>query len=244
MSFRDLSTMCPLLLFGLFVAASAAPQFFDYHPHFPHHRHLSPYLRDDYFDTQNFWSGLSRELQQLDDMLAEFHNRFPPAITTDGIEGNEYKISIPLTGFDEKDIVVKAREGLLMIQATHKDVSGNENNYLNVRNLPDNINVKGNWSYENGILKIAFPLKGQTTESTTKEDSSETVTTEGYKEQSREELETNREENNVNADVGLEKGDQEKQTELLTNEIPRNTVEATTYAVDLKDEVEFVPVRY
>ncbi|KAJ0182232.1 hypothetical protein K1T71_001601 [Dendrolimus kikuchii] len=239
--------MTPLLFVGLFVAASAAPQFFNRNPPFPHHRHLSPYFQDDIFNTENFWSGLSRELQQLDNMLAEFHNRFPTTITREGIQGNEYKITIPLSGFDEKDIVVKAREGLLMVQAVHKDEVGNENNYLNIRNLPNYVNVTGRWTYENGVLKVVFPVKAgseHSVEETTNDTTPVAITTEGYTEQSREELESSREANTVNADVGLERGDQERDRHLLTNEIPRNSVEATTYAVDLKDEVEFVPVRY
>ncbi|KAJ8735902.1 hypothetical protein PYW07_007522 [Mythimna separata] len=249
--------MIALLLCGIIAGACAAPQFeFSFGP--PRHRpyfsnfdtRLQPYADDNVFDTGRFWSDLSKELKELDDMLADFSRRFPTSVSQEGVEGTEYKVTISLPDFEEKDIVVKAREGLLMIQANHKYSEGSERNYLDVRTLPDTVNVTGNWIFEHGVLKITFPLKDgvvvKTTEvaAVTEQQPELDTTVRPYFEGSREEIETNV--NDVqDADVGLGRGDLDKDNEVRTNEIAdSNTVEATTYAVDLKDEIEFVPVRY
>ncbi|XP_026739108.1 uncharacterized protein LOC113501975 [Trichoplusia ni] len=242
--------MIALLLFGLIAGACAAPQFdFGDRSSFSQglHFHLRPYTDDSIFNTQRFWSDLSNELKELDDMLAALSRRFPNPVAQEGIEGNEYKIIISLPDFEEKDIVVKAREGLLAIQASHKYEAGSERNYLDVRTLPTSVNVAGNWIFENGILRITFPLKeGAVTPETAQTSTEQVATTQQpIFEGSREEIETNIKETDQDADVGLGRGDNDKENELKTNEIPdANKVEATTYAVDLKDEVEFVPVRY
>lgn len=204
------------------------------------------------FDTGRFWADLSKELRELDDMLADFSHRFPASASSqEGVDGNEYKITVSLPEFEEKDIVVKARDGLLMIQANHKYSLGSERNYLDVRTLPDTVNVTGNWIFEKGVLKITFPLKKVEKASETPEVTEEVLTEQlgttirPVFEGSREEMDTNINEHVQDADIGVGRGDLDKESELKTNEIPdRNTVEATTYAVDLKDEVEFVPVRY
>ncbi|KAJ8735998.1 hypothetical protein PYW08_006654 [Mythimna loreyi] len=241
--------MIALLLCGLLAGACAAPQFeFSFGAPAPrdslfnYHTRLHPYSDDNVFDTGRFWSDLSKELKELDDMLADFTRRFPSSVSQENIEGNEYKIIIALPDFDEKDIVVKAREGLLMIQANHKYTEGSERNYLDVRTLPDTVNVTGNWIFEHGILKITFPLKDGAVVTTTTEVAQPEVdtTVRPYFEGSREEIETNV--NDVqDADVGAGRGDLDKENDVRTNEIAdSNTVEATTYAVDLKDENEIV----
>lgn len=251
--------MIALLLCGLLAGAYAAPQFeFSFGPpesRSPfisnYHMRSHPYINENVFDTGRFWSDLSKELRELDDMLADFSRRFPTSVSQEGVEGTEYKIIISLPDFEEKDIVVKAREGLLMIQGNHKYGEGSEKNYLDVRTLPDTVNVTGNWVFEKGVLKITFPLKDGVEVKpadvipTTTEQQYDT-TAQPYFEGSREEIETNVNTEGVqDVDVGLGRGDLNKENELKTNEIPdRHTVEATTYAVDLKDEVEFVPVRY
>uniref|UniRef100_A0A2A4K8A8 SHSP domain-containing protein n=1 Tax=Heliothis virescens TaxID=7102 RepID=A0A2A4K8A8_HELVI len=252
--------MIALLLCALVAGAAAAPQFdFDDmfeqrpRPYFSnYHLRSHPYVNENVFDTGRFWSDLSKELRDLDTMLADFSRRFPASVTTSqgGIVGNEYKITIGLSGFEEKDIVVKARDGLVMIQANHKFGEGSERNYLDVRTLPDSVNVTGNWVFEGETLKITFPLKEGTivpTEPTTTEQRGFETTVGPSFAGSREEIETNVNEGVQvqDVDVGIGRGDQDKEQDLKTNEIPdRNAVEATTYAVDLKDEVEFVPVRY
>ncbi|CAH0592760.1 unnamed protein product [Chrysodeixis includens] len=243
--------MIALLLFGLIAGACAAPQFDFAEPRSPFsqglHFHLRPYTDDSLFNTQRFWADLSNELKELDDMLAALSRRFPNTVAQEGIVGKEYKIIISLPEFEEKDIVVKAREGLLAIQASHKYEGGSERNYLDVRTLPTSVNVAGTWIFEDGILRISFPLKdGAVTPKTVQTSTEQLATTQQPNfEGSREEIETNIKETDQDADVGLSRGDTEKEVELKTNEIPdRSRVEATTYAVDLKDEVEFVPVRY
>ena len=255
--------MIALLLCGLLAGAYAAPQFeFSFGPpqsrspfFSNYHTRSHVYADDTLFDTGRFWSDLSKELKELDDMLADFSRQFPTSVSQEGIEGNEYKIIISLPEFEEKDIVVKAREGLIMIQANHKYTGGSERNYLDVRNLPDTVNVTGNWVFEKGVLKITFPLKdGAVVKKDVVPSEVIPVTTEvqydttaqPYFAGSREEIDTSSNSAGVqDADIGVGRGDLDKEVALKTNEIPdQNTVEATTYAVDLKDEIEFVPVRY
>lgn len=246
--------MIALILCGLIAGACAAPQYeWDLDSSRPlfsnyHMRHNS-YVNDNLFDTGRFWSDLSKEMKELDEMLADLSRRFPTSVSQEGIEGNEYKITISLPDYDEKDIVVKARKGMLMIQANHKYGEGSEKTYLDVRTLPDSVNVTGNWIFQQGVLKITFPLNNgavvtPTTEVIPTTEEQYDTTSRPHFAGSREEIETNV--NDVqDADVGLGRGDSDKENEVKTNEIPDgNTIEATTYAVDLKDEVEFVPVRY
>nr|QNN88709.1 heat shock protein [Spodoptera frugiperda] len=237
--------MIGLVLCALVAAAAAAPHF-DYprREFLPQlHRQARPYISDDIFDTSRFWADMSREMKEFEDMMNEFTRNFPTSTSQEGFEGNEYKITIPLTDFEEKDIVVKAREGLLMVQAIHKYKS-----YLDIRTLPDNVNVAGNWVFDKGVLRITFPVKSGSNSPAPVPTSTQTPSFETEQPTfggSREEIETNSNVGVLDADVGLGRGDQDKATELKTNEIPQgNTVEATTYAVDLKDEVEFVPIKY
>ncbi|KAG6441922.1 uncharacterized protein LOC115448696 [Manduca sexta] len=255
-----------LVFVSLLAAAAAAPQYFhqsihhgsDYFPHhssnyphypnrgyFPEYQSRSPFdsfFEDNIFDTRRFWSDLSTELRELDNVLADFYRRFPSSVSREGIEGHDYKITIPLNGFDEKDIIVKARQGLLMVQAVHKIEETVVKSYLDVRNLPDSVNVTGSWVYDKGVLKITFPLKDDAVVDENKGDASEAPTTEAP---SREAIEPS-EDNTEDADVGLNRGDDvvasEQEHMLQTNEVPNNTVEATTYAVDVKGDVEFVPI--
>ncbi|XP_022821806.1 uncharacterized protein LOC111353150 [Spodoptera litura] len=243
--------MIALVLCALVAAAAAAPHFDHPRREFMPHLHIQarPYMSGDIFDTSRFWADMSREMREFEDMMSEFTRRFPTSTSQEGFEGNEYKITIPLSEFEEKDIVVKAREGLLMVQAIHNYAEGMTKNYLDVRTLPSTVNVAGNWVFDKGVLRITFPVKSGSESpaapvpTTTEKTSFETVRpTFGG---SREEIESNANVGVLDADVGLGRGDRDKVTDLKTNEIPQgNTVEATTYAVDLKDEVEFVPVKY
>ncbi|XP_068626478.1 uncharacterized protein [Battus philenor] len=247
--------MYAFILFGLLACAYAAPH---YHGHGFHHRapmidfgfhdhfdHVRPYFQDDIFDTRKFWMDLSREMAMFDQMLTDFTKRFPTSVSSEGFDEKtgEYIVTIPLTGFEEKDIVVKAREGVLMVQAVQKMNGVDQRTYLDVRTLPERLNVTGSWTYDKDILKIVFPplTKPEEGETTTE------ITTDLpslFQPESREEVDK-QDQDNKDADVGVERGDLDKQNELNTNEIPnKEIVEATTYAVDLKDEVEFVPVRY
>ncbi|XP_072938658.1 uncharacterized protein [Epargyreus clarus] len=231
--------MIVFVLLGLLAAAGAAPH---YHPN--HHRHGPPppfprhddyfhqrFFQDDIFDTRSFWDELRRELLSLDTVVDDFVKHFPTSVSTEGINGDIYRITIPLQGFEEKDIAVKAKKGLVMVQAIHKYAEGAEKSYVDMRTLPACVNESGKWSYENEVLKIEFPVTEQPTPTT------EVVT---QAPGSREEMEPVGNDAR-NADVGAERGD----VDLLTNEIQKgyNGVEATTYAVDLSEEVEFVPTR-
>lgn len=236
--------MIAVLLFGLIAAAAAAPHRFPHGPppyareHRPNFGQYDPF-NEDTFDTRQFWAGLATEMREIDEMLATLSQRFAASVSRSGIEGNTYKITIPLNSFEEKDIVVKAKEGFVMVQAVHKTADGGENIYLDAKTIPTCVNVTGTWKFEQGVLKIVFPLKVDAAGTTEAEID---VTERPAIIKDREEMDNDTSEDEDDADVGL-RGDLDKTNELFTNEIPRSRVEATTYAVDLKDEVEFVPVR-
>ncbi|CAH0727662.1 unnamed protein product, partial [Brenthis ino] len=238
--------MFALVLLGCLALSSAAPR----HYHHPYHHHgssyeasLERYLEEEMFNTRRFWDELRREMLELDTMLADFGRYYPSSISSEQIEGNEYIITISLPNYEEKEIAVKARKGLVMVQAVHQEEGEPQRNYLDVRTLPDCVNEAGSWSFENGVLKIVFPIAKK--EIAEGEVPTEAPVTEAPQ-HSREDMEPTSNENaNRNADVESDRGDLGKNTELLTNEIPKhNSVETTTHAVDLKDEVELVPARY
>lgn len=231
--------MQAVLLLAIVAAAAAAPRFAHGPPPYApeHHPHFSQYdpFSEDVFDTSRFWAKMANEMRQIDEMLASFSQRFPTMVSQAGVEGNQFKITIPLTGFEEKDIVVKAKEGFLMVQAVHKMPEGGERMYIDAKTIPNYVNVTGTWTFEQSVLKIVFPLK---TEGQTVTEAAVLVTERPII-RDREEMDSESMDDDNDADVGLAGG---KTNELFTNEIPRNRVEATTYAVDLKNEVEFVPV--
>lgn len=246
------------VLLAFLAVASAAPHY-GYHNH-RHHNHGEGGLgfaepqsdsemdmfTGQMFDAHQFWRELSEEMHRMDQMLNEFSKHFPTTTSNEGVENNEYCVTISLTGFDEQDIAVKAREGVLMIQAVHKTEDSNEKTYIDLRTLPTYVNVNGTWTYDKDILKITFPLKERPKEA---DDVTEEmpITTEASTEdieRSREHMEPTSGYETMDADVGLGRGDVDRERELLTNVIyPYRPVEATTYSVDLKNDVEFVPMK-
>lgn len=229
--------MLALILVSLLAAASAAPHFHHHHGHRPfgnYHDDFSPFMHEDVFDTAGFWQKLETEMQEMESMLNSFRVHFAVGASTEGVVGGQYQVRIPLNGFKENEIVVKARQGVLMVQAVQKLEGGSERNYLDMRTLPSNVGENGVWTYKDDVLTINFPLKtGSSTESAVTEDN---VTEDPS---SREEMSTRVSDDAQDADVGVQL---DKEGEIRTNEIPK--VEATTYAVDLKNEFEFVPVHY
>ncbi|XP_063548294.1 uncharacterized protein LOC134755680 [Cydia strobilella] len=244
--------MYALVCLSLLACALAAPQYYfrpppppppPPHHHHHHHEHyhgsdLDDFMTDDVFDTGRFFKDFNREMEQLEKAIEELVKHFPSQATS-GLQGNQYKININLNGFDEKEISVKAREGLVMVQAVHKTEEGAERSYLDVRTLPSFVKTEsGSWTYVEDLLKIVFDVKEG---AGTTEDAGTTNAVEVTQAPDREEMESHENDNtDQDADVGA-RGD----TELITNEIPKGeeTVEATTYAVAINNEVEFVPVR-
>lgn len=215
-----------LALFCLVAAAMAAP----WRDTPDTYGALSDYVSDDHiFDTNRFWRQLQASLMQQ--LLEDLYKHFPSDVTQEGVVDDQYRIVVPLEGYDEKDIVVKAQPGALMIQAVRIE-GANKVSYLNARTLPADVDVAGRWGYEDGVLTIAFPLKNKTVGTT---ESELEVQTTGSP-VSREELET---ESSVNVDErGSEAADM-----VGNNEITSNDIEDSTYAVDLKGDVEFVPIQ-
>ncbi|XP_047520753.1 uncharacterized protein LOC125060042 [Pieris napi] len=216
-----------LILIGLVAAAGAAPRF-----PFSDETSLENMFNDDIFSMKNFWQQFSRDMATLEQSISQMSRNLPHIVTKEGVEGNEYKIEIPLTGFLESDISVKARPGLLKVVAKHNNGPGSTSYYI-TRSLPAFVGANGDWTYENDILKIVFPLNNSANEGSDQQ----TVAPN----HSREEIETDNTDNGANADIGLDRSGQD--SELMTNEIPsKSPVEGTTYSEGLKDDVEFVPL--
>ncbi|XP_022115731.2 uncharacterized protein LOC110993687 [Pieris rapae] len=217
-----------LILIGLVAAAGAAP-------HFPYSdgTSLDNMFTDDMFGMNNFWQQFNRQMATLEERISQMSRNLPHVVTKEGVEGNEYKIEIPLTGFQESDISVKARPGLLKVVAQHNYGPGSTSNYIIARSLPEFVGANGDWTYENGILKIVFPLNNNPSEGSDQQ----TVAPN----HSREDIETDNTDTDANADIGLDKAGED--SELITNEIPtKRPVEGTTYSEGLKDDYEFVPL--
>ncbi|XP_026756685.1 uncharacterized protein LOC113516465 [Galleria mellonella] len=234
--------MYAIVILSILAVATAAPHYHHHHQGFNHGSSLDRYrgVEENLFDTRAFWAELENEMRQLDEMLKDFYVKFPSSVSSEGVVDNQYKIVIPLSGYQEQEIAVKAREGVLMVQAVHKYNDVSQRSYLDVRTLPESVNLTGTWTYDKDLLTIVFPLK----EGAISTENPVTVlpTTDESEEHSREEM-GNDNEDAQDADVGA-RGD--KDAEILTNEISEKQapVEATTYSVDLNNEVEFVPIHY
>ncbi|XP_011561699.3 uncharacterized protein LOC105391838 [Plutella xylostella] len=221
--------MFAAILLGLVVSVAAAP-----HRAAPEYGRLSDYVYDDnVFDTHKFWSELEASLL-LEQILEDFYKHFPSRVDIAGVRGHEYQVLITIPDYEEKDIVVKARTGVLMVEAT-RAAGSDLHHYLDVRSLPAAVDPAGKWNYNEGVLNITFPLRGPV-ETSSEELGTAAPATAAPRD--REEMEPAGEATD-DADVGL---DQDKVQDIDTNEIKQSSVEATTYAVDMNNEIEFVPV--
>ncbi|XP_049883277.1 uncharacterized protein LOC126378853 [Pectinophora gossypiella] len=238
--------MNALWFLAFLAVAAAGPMRSQFDPFADHGNSDENHFGSEIFDTRRFWNEMTAELHRLDEMMNEFYKNFPVTSSESGVKGNEYIVTVNLIGYDEEDIKVKAKEGVLMIQAVHQTNDGSQSSYLDLKTLPSYVNVNGSWTYDAGVLRIVFPLNSQpdgaATETAPVTDASN-IDVRG-EEHSREEMDNSHHgDAEQDADVGLETSNRDN--EILTNVIAReNTVEATTYAVDLKNEVEFVPVKY
>ncbi|XP_034832294.1 uncharacterized protein [Maniola hyperantus] len=217
--------MILILLLGLLACVSSAPQW--------HQHHRSDRLAagtDGSLDRDyNEYLNTSRLLDELTRYLSNFNKHSSE-------ESRSVTMSISLPGFERKDISVKTTKGLLIVQAIRCGVY--PNSYMNVWALHKCVSGLGSASYENGVLKIVFPLVQSSDCGTLQfipRVDLETVTQDP--DRSREEIESPVYEK---GDIDLIGGNLGKDNGIQTNETPN--VEATTFAHDLKRDVEFVPV--
>lgn len=124
-----------------------------------------PLLDEKSFETRRVMSKETSETHGLDDTLANWNKLGFPALdnSSQGIEGEEYIVNIPLKGFEQKDIVVNANNGRLTVHAVHELDGIVMNKFLNERTLPNYVNGNSSWSYTEGVLKIVFSLKSKDT---------------------------------------------------------------------------------
>ncbi|CAH2102041.1 unnamed protein product [Euphydryas editha] len=244
--------MTAIVLFALLACASAAPHFYDHHqfhnhhsyyrhgynhqPYYHHQRNHKPYyyrpdhhyedmspgtFMDSYvFHMKKIWEELQRGMME----------GLPKTLFEEKIEENNYKITIYLPGFEQNEIAVTAKKGLLTIQAIHKVECGLEKNYLDVRILPEFVDVNGTWTFEDCLLTIVFPLVGKSND--------EPVTTEvsvtQEPEHNTEVVDTDQKgSGEQDTDDGIIRGDQGENNTVSPDGIsPRKeTVETTTYPI-------------
>ncbi|CAH2266780.1 jg14948 [Pararge aegeria aegeria] len=129
--------MIAILLVGLVACANAAPGWRD--------RRHSPF--DSSFDD-HFEQAFKTFDQRMEKKLS-----FISDASTQGIVGNEYKITIPLESFEAEDIVVNAGKNMLNIVAYKPG-----NYYSRTIQLSEFVGEQGTWSFENGALKISLPI--------------------------------------------------------------------------------------
>lgn len=236
-----------LCLFLLVAAATAAPRYYtsdDYRLHHPHHgSHRADLFNFDapIFDTRSFWSQLTEEMRSIETMMEDFYKHFPSLISSEGIENGVYKIQVPLAGFEDEEISVTVKNSVLMIQAVHKSDGEVQKQYLDFRTVPAQIDESsGKYSYDKKVLVVTFNVseRGEDRRVLPKVDVNTEFVTEAPKVEDREEMEPH--DNTINTDEDVETY---KDIHLLTNEIPRKETEATTYPVNLKEDVEFYPIQ-
>lgn len=216
----QLETMRLLVILCVVAAAAAAPRWpgGDYGA-------LGDYVSPGHlFDTSRFWADLEATLMQQ--LLQDLSTHFPSDVSSEGVDGDSYKIVVPLEGFEERDIVVKARRGALMIQAV-RGAAGGSTSYLNARTLPAGVDPAGRWGFRDGVLTLSFPLTSPEPAST------------AAAPRSREELDSSEE---AEEQPG-QRGETADMVGSLHTTASPNHVEDSTYSVDLKGDVEFVPVQ-
>ncbi|XP_038220847.1 uncharacterized protein LOC119838801 [Zerene cesonia] len=223
-------------LFGLLACVSGAPQY-KYHGQFLNELgSFERMLDDEIFSMQNFWTQLRNDMLNLENSLKDITRQISINSPTEKIEGNAYQIKLSLPDYEEKDVSVEMGRGLLKIEAYKMMDTGSMKHLIYSKMLPLNVEDTGTWEFENNVLTVTIPLKG--VDAVSSNNDKEDKSTE--REHSREELEEDDANDNMNADVGIETT---MQPELLTNEIPQSKVEATTYS-ERDSDIDFVPIRY
>ncbi|XP_038220851.1 uncharacterized protein LOC119838805 [Zerene cesonia] len=134
--------MLIMILCGLSVAVNGGPQHF--------HRNYFPG-----WEMDSFWRDFDRKFEVFDDQMDRLYGSIENIDTGDRIVGDNYEITMVMSGFKEDEISVKVRQGQLVVEG-HSD-DGSINIY-NSRSLPPYVGASGTWTYENNVLKIVFPI--------------------------------------------------------------------------------------
>ncbi|XP_045497509.1 uncharacterized protein LOC123695646 [Colias croceus] len=137
--------MLKIILCGLLVAVNGAPKY---------KQHFFP-------EREMYYTFLTEIVQRVDvfgdrmDHLLD-DDEFPVTTSPGRINGDKYEIEYTMTGLKKDDISVKARQGQLQFEVHSAD--GIINIYHN-RSLPPYVDASGrNWTYEDNVLKIVFPI--------------------------------------------------------------------------------------
>ncbi|CAG4953792.1 unnamed protein product [Colias eurytheme] len=135
--------MLKIILCGLLVAVNGEPKY---------KQHFFPRTEMD-----RYWTQFNERFEEFRDRMDHLFDdvEFPVTAIPGRINGDKYVIEYIMTGLKEDEISVKARQGLLQIEGHSADGSIN---IYNSRPLPLYVDASGNWTYEDNVLKIVFPI--------------------------------------------------------------------------------------
>ncbi|CAG4953788.1 unnamed protein product [Colias eurytheme] len=135
--------MLKIILCGLLVAVNGEPKY---------KQHFFPGTEMD-----RYWTQFVKRFEEYGDRMDHLFDdaEFPVTMRPSRINGDKYEIELSMPGFKEDEILVKAGQGRLQIEG--HSANGSINIY-NSRPLPLYVDASGNWTYEDNVLKIVFPI--------------------------------------------------------------------------------------
>lgn len=103
---------------------------------------------------------LDREVENIDNEIEKLGPIYEYSNNDNQrLADNEYVLIMSLPGYEEKEITLNAQKGRLEINAFHVLLGKPLISYTFVKNLPDNVDPNGYWSYSGGVLRVIFPIK-------------------------------------------------------------------------------------
>ncbi|XP_038220915.1 uncharacterized protein LOC119838847 [Zerene cesonia] len=136
--------MLKIILCGLLVAVNGAPQ-----------------VRrgfDLFREQEALWREFENNFDKFENKMHHFLDNIEKVDITDRVEGDTYVISMVIAGLAESEISVKRGGRQLVVEGHSAD--GSVILYSS-RMLPPYVGESGNWTYENDVLKIVFPILHQ-----------------------------------------------------------------------------------
>lgn len=109
--------------------------------------------------------GFDRLFDTLDQISQHEAGQSYPPYNIERIDDNQYRVSVAVAGFSEKDLAVEVRDNVLTVAGKHDDAEKNESLYIHRGiagrafehrfQLADHVEVRGA-KLENGLLHISL----------------------------------------------------------------------------------------
>ncbi|XP_045505764.1 uncharacterized protein LOC123702146 [Colias croceus] len=131
--------MLKIILCGLLVAVNGAPKY------------------KQQFFPGTFWTQFNKHFEEFGNRTNHPFDdvKFPVTMSDGRINGDKYEIILPMPGLKKDEISVTSRHRHLEIDGHSAD--GFVDVYIS-RPLPRYVHASGNWTYEDSMLKIVFPI--------------------------------------------------------------------------------------